>query len=182
MPSKLPDPWLSFLREVDHALNESVEVHCLGAFVLTVLWGLPRATGDIDVVEVVPTGATSTLLEIGGEGSALSHKYKLYIQKVGIAEYPDDYASRLIDITPHEFRRLRLMAFDPNDLALAKLARNSPRDREDVAFLVQKGVLQRKILQERFDTELRPNLLQPERAALTLDLWLEELFPAEQGR
>ena len=54
MPTQIQEPWLSFLRDVDGALRQPLEVHCLGGFVLSVLWGLPRPTGDIDFIEVRP--------------------------------------------------------------------------------------------------------------------------------
>jgi len=53
-------------------------------------------------------------------------------------------------------KQLHLLAFEIHDLVLAKLVRNISRDREDVAALVQKGVLDRKVLEERFETELLP--------------------------
>jgi hypothetical protein len=54
MPVEIPEPWLSFLRDVDRALSRRIEVHCLGGFVLGVQWGFPRPTGDVDFVEVAP--------------------------------------------------------------------------------------------------------------------------------
>ena len=56
MPVKTPEPWLSFLRDVDCALERPVEVHCLGGFVLTILWDLPRPTGDVDFIEIEDVG------------------------------------------------------------------------------------------------------------------------------
>ena len=181
MPHAIPEPWRSFLREIDAGISESVDIHCLGAFVLMVLWDLPRPTGDIDVVEVAPKAVTRELLKLGGEGSDLSRKYSLQIHHVRIAEYPENYAARLTDITPPEFYRLRIMAFDAVDVVLAKLARNNARDRQDVAFLAQRGAIARKELQERFEQELAPYLRVESRETLTLELWLEELFPNESG-
>lgn len=181
MPHTIPEPWLGFLREVDAGLGTSVEVHCLGGFVLTVLWDLPRATGDVDVIVVRPSEAVERLLSLGGEASELSAKYRLKIHQVTIAEYPEGYVSRLLEITPLGFRWLRLLAFEAHDLVLAKLGRNTPRDREDVAFLVRKGALRRKTLEDRFDKELRPYVLNERREAATLQLWLEEFFP-DEGR
>jgi hypothetical protein len=179
MPHTIPEPWLSFLREVDSDLGTKVEAHCLGGSVLTVLWDLPRPTGDIDVIEVRPSGEVERLLSLGGESSELSAKYRLKIHRVTIAEYPENYVSRLLDITPAELNWLRLLAFEAHDLALAKLGRNTQRDREDVAFLVQTGALKRKTLEERFDKELRPYVLNEPRDAATLNLWLEEFFPED---
>lgn len=92
MSVKIPEPWLSFLREVDRLLDRPVEVHCLGGFVL------------------------------------------------------------------------------------AKLGRNSSRDRSDVEFLVQKGVIDPGLLNERFEEELRPYVLNEAREAITMSLWLDEFF------
>jgi len=50
MPGKISDPWLGFLQDVNRALKQPVEVHCLGGSVLAVLWELPRPTGDVDFI------------------------------------------------------------------------------------------------------------------------------------
>jgi hypothetical protein len=181
MPERIQEPWLSFLRDVDQALRQGVEVHCLGGFVLSVLWGLPRPTGDVDFIEVRPSKAGKELVQIAGEGSALAGKHHLRFHRVTIAEYPEDYEKRLVDITPKRLHRLRLKAFEVHDIVLAKLSRNSPRDRADVEFLAKKGVLDRRLLMKRFEAELRPYLLNESREALTLQLWLDEFF-GEEGR
>jgi len=33
LPKSIPEPWKSFLSEVDDSLNEEVEMHCLECFV-----------------------------------------------------------------------------------------------------------------------------------------------------
>lgn len=180
MPDRIPEPWLSFLRDLDQALKETAEVHCLGGFVLSVLWGLPRPTGDVDFIAVRPLTAGEALLRLAGEGTALANKHDLHVQYVTVAEYPEGYEGRLIDITPAGFRRLRLLAFEIHDIVLAKLSRNSPRDRADVEYLARKGVLDRRRLEERFEVELRPYLLNEKRETLTLELWLGEFFGKEE--
>jgi hypothetical protein len=159
MPPKIAEPWLSFLREVDRALGRPVSVHCLGGFVLAVLWDLPRPTGDVDFIEAVPSDAASELLGIAGEGSELASRYKLHFHRVTVAEFPEGYVARLVDITPRGLEHLRLLALEAHDLALAKLGRNSPRDRSDVQFLAGKGALDRRQLRERFESELLPYVL-----------------------
>ena len=176
MSATIPEPWLSFLRDVDRALVQPVEVHYLGGFVLRVLWGFPRPTGDVDFIEIEPSEAGDELLKIAGEGAELAERYKLQFHRVTIAEYPEGYASRLVDITPKRLFRLHLQALEVHDLVLAKLARNSPRDRADVEFLVRRGALDRQCLEDRFERELRPYLLNEDREAATLNLWIEEYF------
>ena len=176
MRPRIPPPWIDFLHDVDHALGGSVEVHCLGGFVLGVLYDLPRPTGDVDFVEVAPSEAGEDLLLVAGEGSALSRRYNLRFHRVTIAEYPEGYASRLLDLTPRGFKHLRLRVFEVHDLVLAKLGRNSARDRADVEFLARRGVVDRRVLESRFETELRPYVLREERHGAALRLWLDECF------
>jgi hypothetical protein len=50
MPSKsIPEPWHSFLADIDAALTEDVELHSLGGFVATILYDLVRPTADVDL-------------------------------------------------------------------------------------------------------------------------------------
>ena len=139
MPITIPEPWLGFLAEIDRRLDRRVELHCLGGFVLAVLWGLPRPTGDVDFIECEPSNAVEHLLRIAGEGSELAGRFRIHLHQVGVAEYPEAYAARLSDITPKGFARLRLMALEVHDIALAKIGRNGPRDRADVEFLARRG-------------------------------------------
>ena len=176
MPREVKEPWLSFLRDVDQELDGPIEVHCLGGFVLGVLWDLPRPTGDIDFIEIRPGKATEELLGVAGEGTPLATRYGLHFQRVGIAACPHGYESRLTDITPPRLRHLKIRAFEGHDIVLAKVSRNSPRDRYDVEFLAKKGALNRRLLEERFATEMRPYLLNETRETPTLDLWLEEFL------
>jgi hypothetical protein len=37
-----PLPWSAFLAELDQALSEPIELHCIGGFVVSLLYGLPR--------------------------------------------------------------------------------------------------------------------------------------------
>jgi len=57
------------------------------------------------------------------------------------------------------FRKLRIFAPDPYDLALSKLERNSPKDQGDVEYLARTVPLSTQLLQERYERELRPNLM-----------------------
>jgi len=176
MPNRIPAPWRAFLAEADRALSRPVEVHCLGGFVLAALWRLPGPTADVDVIEVGPADAGQDLLAVAGAGSELSRRHGLHFHRVTVAEVPETYASRLIDITPRGFTRLRLLALEVHDLVLAKLGRNSARDRADVEFLIRKGAIDRRLLEERFEVELRPYVLNEDRHRAAFHLWLQEFF------
>lgn len=76
---------------------------------------------------------------------------------------------------PGTFKYLRLLAFDPYDIALAKLERNIQRDRDDVKHLARTIPFDLDVLRARYEKELRPLLANPDREDLTLRLWLEAI-------
>ena len=108
-----------------------------------------------------------------GAGSKLHQKYGVYLQVVGVAPIPLDYEDRLSEMFAKTFKRVRLFALDPYDLALSKIERNTQRDRDDVKHLARTVPLDLNVLKERYEKELRPDLGNPRREDLTLKLWIE---------
>ncbi len=133
------------------------------------------ATGDLDVLEVAPAEVGRSMLELGMQGSPLHKKYKIYLDRVGVAKVPENYEDRLTEIFPTVFKHLRLLALDPYDLALSKLERNIQRDRDDVKHLAKSVPFDLEVLKERYQKELRWQLGNPEREDLTLRLWIEAI-------
>jgi hypothetical protein len=168
----LHEPWASFLRELDGHLTRPTELHCLGGFVVSELYGLERPTADVDVLETTTGIDAATLSELAGKGSALHKRHKVHIDVVTIAAVPEHYEARLLDLAPQSFRNLHLKALERHDLMLAKLERNADRDREDLKRLALGPGLDADLLRERYVSELRFQLGRPEREDLTLDLWL----------
>jgi hypothetical protein len=171
--AKLPSPWDRFLEELDGLLCEPVHVHCIGGFVVSLFYGLPRPTADIDYFALVPYASVNELQALAGEGSKLAQKYKLYFQYVPTISLPEDYEMRLTEMYRGRFKKLHLYAPDPYDLILSKLERNSPKDRDDVAFLAESLHLSPEVLRERYTTELRSYLANETRHDLILKLWLD---------
>jgi len=153
----------------------------MGGFVVTLLYGLPRATADLDVLLIAPGKQRAHLLELGVRGGALHRKYKIYLDYVGVAKVPEDYEDRLTEMFPGTYQHLRICALDPYDLALSKLERNIQRDRDDVKHLAQFVPLDLKILKERYEKELRFQLGNPQREDLTLKLWIEMIEETRGG-
>jgi Nucleotidyltransferase of unknown function (DUF6036) len=160
------------------AVHEGVRLDCMGGFVVTMVYGFSRPTGDLDVLEITPKDAGRAVLELGMQGSALHKKYKIYLDRVGVAHVPENYEDRLTEIFPKVFKHLRLLALDPYDLALSKLERNIQRDRDDVKHLAKTVPFDLEILKERYQKEpkeLRWQVGNPEREDLTLRLWIEAI-------
>lgn len=148
---------------------------------VTPLYGLSRATADLDVLLLAPREQRAPLLELGVRGGVLHKKYKIYLDYVGIARVPEDYEDRLTEMFPGAYNHLRIGAHDPYGLALSKLERNIQRDRDDVKYLAHSIPLDLKILKERYEKELRFQLGNPQREDLTLKLWAEMIEEARSG-
>jgi hypothetical protein len=77
-----PEPWHSFLRDLDEALQSPARLDCIGGFVVTQLYGLDRPTADVDVIELAPREASETLMKIAMQGGALHRKHRIYLDRV----------------------------------------------------------------------------------------------------
>ena len=172
---EITEPWLSFLRELDSAVQEEVRLDCIGGFVVTMVYGFSRPTADLDVLEIVPTQAGRALVELGKRGGTLHKKYKIYLDYVGVTHVPEKYEDRMTEIFRHSFEHLRLLALDPYDLALSKLERNIQRDRDDVKHLAKIVPFDLEVLKARYQKELRWQLGNPGREDPTLRLWVEAI-------
>jgi hypothetical protein len=53
-PKPLPYPWQDFLEEIDNSIQEPLELHCLGGFVVSFFYGFARPTADIDYYTAIP--------------------------------------------------------------------------------------------------------------------------------
>lgn len=171
----ISEPWLSFLKELDRIATSTVRLDCIGGFVVTMLYGLSRSTGDLDVLEIAPQSADAAFSEVAMLGGPLSKKYGIYLDRVAVAQPPYEYESRLREMFPGAFQNLRLMALDPYDLALTKLERNIERDRSDVRYLAKTVPFDLDLFRERYHEELRPYLGNPKREDLTLQLWIDAI-------
>jgi hypothetical protein len=168
---KPPEPWLSFLREIDKFVTEETHFQCLGGFVVTVIYGAPRSTSDLDSLTTIQIDPQ--LLAYAGQGSHLHEKHKVYLDPVGIAPLPENYEDRLNAMFPGLYERLRLFALDPYDIALTKIERNTERDREDVKHLARVVPFDLETLKQRYEEELRVFIGNPDREDNTLKLWIE---------
>ena len=61
----------------------------MGGFVVTIVYGFSRSTADLDVLEIAPAAAGRSMLEFGMQGGPLHKKYKVYLDRVGVAKVPE---------------------------------------------------------------------------------------------
>ncbi len=181
MSPEIPQPWRGFLKDVDRAVPASTKLYCLGGFVVAMKYGLERPTADIDFLSMSSSLEPSELVRLGGRGSRLHREHGVYLDLVILTVEPADYEQRVTEMFPGELERLRLMALDPYDLALTKLDRNSPKDREDFRHLARSVPLSMEKLRTRYSEVMAPYVWpEPDRKLrLTLDFWIAD---AEEER
>lgn len=175
MPAeRLLEPWHSLLGAIDGQTKSRIVLVCIGGFAVTVAYGAPRTTADLDVLWTINDPNAEAAITLAERGGELHKRYGVYIDPVSIATPPSNYEERLRAIFAGTFKHLHLFVPDPYDLALLKLDRNSQRDREDARWLARAAKLDLAELRRRYMEELRPYLTGPvKRHDLTLDLWVE---------
>jgi hypothetical protein len=94
----IPEPWRSFLREIDGIAKEEVQMKYMGEFVVTQLYGFSRPTSDIDTLSITPVEVAGVIRELGGRGGPLHAKYKLYLDFVTVGCVPESYEERLTEM------------------------------------------------------------------------------------
>ena len=99
-----PPPWHAFFLDLNAALGQPVELHCLGGFVVSMLYGMPRPTADVDFISLVPHQEIAAVQSIGGQGSPLHQAHGVYLQHVAIMSVPEDYSERLVEMFPQGVR------------------------------------------------------------------------------
>lgn len=177
-PPELMEPWRSFLAALDAQLAAPVSLGCLGGFVLVHLYGAPRTTVDLDTFALHPLDISPLLEEYAGRHSQLHQRFGVYLQHVTIASVPCDAEQRYWPISANSFQYLSLFGLEAHDLALSKLDRFSPTDREDFLHLARHGHVSPDTLLERYHDELRPYLLGDLRTYdFRLNLWLSLAWP-----
>ena len=159
MSDGIPSPWREFLLELDVLLPERVTFECVGGFAVVLAYGLPRSTSDLDYFTLEPSNLTTVVHNLAGEGSALARKYKIHVHHAGIASLPVNYQQRMTEMYPGIFKQIRLFVLDPCDLVLSKICRNIERDREDAKHLIKTQRIEVAIFRERYDSELKCNLI-----------------------
>lgn len=173
MPERMiPSPWKEFLGEIDSLLKEPLDLRCIGGFAFTYFYGLERGTSDLDYFSALP--ADLLLIDFAGEGSALHKKHKVCLHKAAVSALPEDYESRLTEMARGQFKNIRILIPDPYDCILSKLERSIQKDIDDSEFLFRSQKLDTNILRERYQTELRHNLIgNVPWHDRTLEMWIE---------
>ena len=99
------------------------------------------------------TPLEATAVELFGKGTADATRLGLYLETVpqGLPPVPQWFCGRCTRV-PGNWRVLRLWRPEPHDLAATKLKSFRPRDREDLMFLCDQGMLNAAKLTESLES------------------------------
>jgi hypothetical protein len=152
------DDLLRFLHAIDAGLaghaagGEIVELHLLGRSALILGYGLEVQTVDIDIVYVHGSRMQEIAVQDFGRGTSAAGQYGFYLEAVppGLPPLPVGYQARCIDVEG-PWMVIRPKRPEANDLAVTKLKRFHARDRQDLRFLCDHGLVDAATLRERLD-------------------------------
>jgi len=141
----IPAPWAAFWWA--DLLCQSLSLHCIGGFVLTVCMAFRDDVGF--GLFLLPH---HDLEAIAGRGSALAKKHRVYLQYVAVNTMPettDTLTELFLDSS-----KISHLRSDPYDLILSNLS-ETVQGPQDVGYLVDKLNLD-PTAPERYEREQRP--------------------------
>lgn len=147
-----------FIKDLDQAWPPSgsarIRLRIIGSTALMLQAGYERGTKDSDVLETEDLDAeTCTRLKaIAGPGSGLHTRHRLYIDIVSSALPFLAQSPRWLDATDLniDLKHLHVEVLDVVDVVVSKLKRFLPSDVRDIEAMVEKGLVDHRLLIARF--------------------------------
>jgi hypothetical protein len=146
------DQIIRFLRAVDSALKDDVEVFVVGGLAAILQYDAAVKTADMDVYAIVE-----------GRQSDLKHASRVATDATGITlainpatitELPWNYEDRLKRVRGLRLKKLHMIVPDKYDLVLSKALRGHEHDLETIASIHEHHHLAEKTLAQRFEDEI----------------------------
>jgi hypothetical protein len=155
----LKDRIAAFLTHLDtflyaRANGDVLDLYHIGGSSLVWRYDSIATTQDIDVLR--PKGAAN-LLQLAeqhyGEGTSNAEKLGFYLDVVEPAfpPTPAGFESRATQ-SDGPWKAIRVFQLDAHDLAVTKLSRFRPKDRDAIRWLCDRGALDPSTLEERFES------------------------------
>lgn len=159
-----------FLRAVDAALAEPIDLVVIGGTAAALHYGVGRATHDIDTW----TPVQADLAAAADKARAVTG-LEIPLQESGVADAPLEFEARLERVLPN-LRRLAVFVPERHDLVLMKAVRCYEHDLEAIAEIHASSPLSLEVLVERFRDEMTP-IGEPARIRGNFLAVVERLFP-----
>jgi hypothetical protein len=158
----MKDRILRFLNDLDRALEpiaggDQLLLYHIGRSALIWSYGFDSTTADLDFIH--PKGADLLVGEaerMFGRGTSKARDHGLYLEFVpeGLPPVPAGAEKRAAEVG-EQWTVIRLFHLEAHDLAVTKLKRFEPKDREDVRQLCDIGEIDPARLEESLEKAFR---------------------------
>ncbi len=147
---------LRFFQELDTALlpfanGQRLDLYHLGRSALVWRYQAKVSTKDIDIVQM-RTPLEEKAYELFGRESEKAKELDLYLDLVSEAlpPLPSWFRSRSTEVEGN-WQVIRLWELEPHDLAATKLKAFRPKDRDDLRFMCDNGLLREDNLRQSLE-------------------------------
>jgi hypothetical protein len=145
----MPNDVRQFLVELDTALaaefpaSTHLDLHLVGRSALILRYGVPVATADFDVLDTTDRALLDRALALFGRGTPAAERAGLFLERVpqGLPPVPNRFKPRCT-LVPGNWSVVRPWFLEPNDYAATKLNRFAQKDREDLQYLCDHGLIE----------------------------------------
>lgn len=155
---------LNFLEAIDVGLvsqareGQRLDLYVIGKAAVILFYGGEQAgamTSDVDVVQIShpPAPLLLAALERFGKGTSGAREHALYLESVpnGIPPIAGSFRNRCTQLAG-DWKVLTVWQPEANDLAASKLKRYAAKDRDDLRYLCDKGLLQEEKLRQSLNS------------------------------
>jgi hypothetical protein len=172
------DQILRFLRALDAALDDKLEIFVVGGLAAILKYKAAVKTSDMDVAGIM-SGHSADLIRasrVASETTGLA----LSVSGATVTELPYNYEDRLK--CGLKLKKLVVIVPDKYDLALSKMLRGDEHDLEAIASIHEQHRFSEKTLAQRFEKELWDLAMGDKRThALTLLPLMELLYGPQRA-
>lgn len=156
-------PVEEFFRDLDRswplAAGTPVTLRLLGSTALILQTSFQRGTKDSDILETdqITADIEAALLALAGKETAIHRRHRMYLEFIGAA-FPFLPAYPLwhpVVPSGRDYQNFRLEVLDVVDVVIAKLARFHKTDRDDIAAMAERDLIDPQQFAERFQSAVQ---------------------------
>ena len=151
----------AFFRDLDRSwplrAAAPVTLRLLGSTALILQTTFQRGTKDGDILETeeLTVEIQSALLAVAGKDTAIHRRHRMYLEVLRAA-FPFLPSEPLWhEVAGNHLDHFRLEALDVVDVAIAKLARFHKTDRDDIAAMVERDLIEPERFAKRFNSAVQ---------------------------
>jgi hypothetical protein len=166
---------LTLLKGIDKRINFSFKIVIIGGSAAALAYQYREGTKDIDTANRIDE------IRSAYEEAKKDTGLDIPLEKAGVEDGPWHYESRLIAISPEEFKYLSVLVPEKHDLALMKTVRGDAQDFQAILEIHKNVDLNIHVLKDRFINEMTHVLGEKRRIKLHFLSLIEILFGTSEA-